>query len=126
MKPAPYWSICAVLCHLAACDTGPVSKNAVLQALAWGEYLESHARRAYGSISRPGIATAKAILRRIEKGDLPASFTARDIYRHNWSKLADREQVAEGLQLLVDYGHLREERVETSGRPATIYHVVKP
>jgi hypothetical protein len=37
--------------------------------------------------------------------------------------LADRDQVTAGLRLLVDYGWLIEDRLETGGRPATVYHI---
>lgn len=115
----------ALIIHLADEGIGPVTEKATLQALAWGAYLETHAHRAYGAISQPDVATAKAILSRVKKGDLPASFSSRDVWRPSWAKLSDSEQVANGLRLLVDYGHLREERKETAGRPSTTYHVTK-
>lgn len=111
----------ALIIHLADQGTGPVCENAVLNALSWGEYLETHAFRAYGAISQPDVAAAKAVLARIRKGDLPTSFSSRDVWRPGWAMLSAREQVAGALHLLVDYGWLREERLET-GRPATIYH----
>jgi putative DNA primase/helicase len=113
----------ALIIHLSNGNTGPVSAQATLQALAWSDYLKSHARRAYGAVSQPEVATAKAILRRINKGDLTAPFSSRDVWRPGWSMLSERSQVIEALQLLVDYGHLDEERVETRGRPATLYHL---
>jgi hypothetical protein len=114
----------ALILHLADGGTGPVTEQATLQALAWGDYLESHAKRAYGSVSQPETAAAKAILQRIRKGDLTDGFSTRDVLRPNWSMLDDRDQVADALRLLVDYGWLREERDnETGGRPATTYHV---
>ncbi|MFH0782522.1 MAG: DUF3987 domain-containing protein [Pseudomonadota bacterium] len=114
----------ALIIHLADGGSGPVGKMPTLKALAWGDYLETHARRAYGAISQPEVSTAKAILKRIKKGDLPASFSGRDVWRPGWAMLSDRDQVTAALQLLVDYDHLQVERKETGGRPATIYHVV--
>lgn len=115
----------ALIIHIADGGSGPVTEKATLQALAWGDYLETHARRAYGATSQPGVTTAKAILHRIKKGDLSASFSSRDVWRPGWAMLSDRDQVAEGLRLLVDYGHLREERNEkTGGAPATTFHAV--
>jgi len=115
----------ALIIHIADGGTGPVSETATLQALAWGEYLESHARRAYGSVSQPAVSTAKAILNRIKKGDLKTSFTSKDVWRPGWSGLSDREQVTAGLQLLEDYNHLDIEMVETAGRKKTLYHYNK-
>jgi len=114
----------ALILHLADNGTGPVSERATLQALAWAEYLETHARRAYGSVSMPEVATAKAILSRIRKGDLKREFSSRDVWRPGWAMLSDRDQVADGLRLLVDYDWLTTTtRTDTGGRPATIYTV---
>jgi putative DNA primase/helicase len=113
----------ALISHLADGGTGPVTESATLRALAWGEYLESHAKRVYGSGTQPDTDTAKAILARIRNGDLKSSFSSRDVWRNGWAKLADRDQVAAGLRLLVDYDWLFEDRLETGGRPATVYHV---
>lgn len=113
----------SLIFHLADYGTGPVSQKAMLKAVAWSDYLETHAFRAYGAISHPEVAAAKAVLARIRKGDLPTSFSSRDVWRPGWTMLSSRGQVSGALQLLVDYGWLREEHVETGGRPATIYHL---
>ncbi len=113
----------ALIIHLADYGKGPVTENAMLKALAWGEYLETHAQRAYGAISQPEVTTAKAIISRIRKGDLTTAFSSRDVWRHGWSKLSDSKHVARALQLLVDYDWLTVEYLETSGRPKTVYHV---
>jgi len=113
----------ALILHLSARATGPVSEAATMQAREWGEYLESHARRVYASVSQPESATAKKILARIRKCDLPQAFSSRDVWRNGWGGLSDREQVASALRLLVDYDYLSEERKETPGRTATIFHV---
>lgn len=114
----------ALTLHLASDDTGPVSERATLQALAWAEYLETHARRAYGSVSMPEVATAKAILSRIRKGDLKRDFSSREVWRPGWAMLTDSEQVGDALRLLVDYDWLTATtRTDTGGRPATIYTV---
>jgi putative DNA primase/helicase len=114
----------ALTLHLACNGTGPVSERATLQALAWAEYLETHARRAYGSVSMPEVATAKAILSRIRKGDLKREFSSREVWRPGWAMLTDSEQVADALRLLVDFDWLTTTtRTDTGGRPATIYTV---
>jgi putative DNA primase/helicase len=112
----------ALIIHLADGGTGPVSEDATLRALAWGEYLETHAERAYSSVSRQDVSTAKAILHRIKKGDLKTPFTSHAVWRPGWSKLSDRDQVMGGLRMLEDYNHIYTERVETGGRAKTLYH----
>jgi hypothetical protein len=115
----------ALILHLADDGKGPVTETALLKALAWSEYLMTHAQRAYGSISQPGIMVAKAILKRIKKGDLDSEFSSRDVYRPGWSKLSDKNQVMEGLKLLEDYEWIWSEQAQTNGRPKTIYHAYK-
>lgn len=39
--------------------SGPVGGRATLQALAWTEYLETHARRAYASVASPELTAPK-------------------------------------------------------------------
>src|SRR4029077_903411 len=60
----------ALINHLADGGAGPVSQDALLKALATAYYLESHARRVYGSGHEAELAAAKAILKHIRNGDL--------------------------------------------------------
>ena len=113
----------ALIIHLAEGSYGPVDEPAVLKALAWSEYLESHANRAYGSVSQPETVAAKAILLKVHQRKLGEQFSVREIQRNGWAGLSDRLIVQDGLQLLVDYDWLAEERKETGGRPTTIYTV---
>lgn len=111
----------ALLIHLADNGGGPVTLQATMQAVAWGDYLESHANRLYGSVVQPEVQAAKAILKKISKGELRPIFTARDIHRKGWAMLADREAIHAGLNTLVDHGYLCEETIETGGRPSISY-----
>src|SRR5215472_279472 len=97
----------ALINHIADGDqSGAVSQNALLRALAFGNYLEGHARRVYSSGSEAELAAAKAILKHIHCGDLKDGFTARDIQRAGWAHLTEREHIGLGLQLLVDLDYL--------------------
>jgi putative DNA primase/helicase len=111
----------ALILHLASGGVGPVSERATLQALAWAEYLETHARRAYASVTTSELTTAKAIIQRIRKGDLPQTFSRRDVWRPGWTMLSDRDQVADALLLLADLDWLWVTKQETNGRTATVY-----
>jgi hypothetical protein len=111
----------ALVCHLADGRTGPVVQSAVSRAIAWGEYLESHARRVYGSVTAVAGDTAHDILRKIWDGNLPPGFTARDIHQKEWSRLTIPDDVQAGLDLLVDYQWLVERQLKTGGRPKITY-----
>lgn len=113
----------ALILHLSNGDTGPVGSHAVLQALAWSEYLGTHARRLYASITAPEVATAKAILKKIRNGDLLTVFAGWQVWRPGWSGLTDKKSVYEALELLVDFGWIISRRKDTGGRPSVEYEV---
>ena len=114
----------ALINHLADEGAGPVSHRALLKALAAAYYLESHARRVYGSASESELAAAKAILKHIRSGDLQDGFTARDIHQRSWAHLTERDHVGLGLHLLEDHDFVRAEEPEKGprgGRPKVTY-----
>src|ERR1019366_7808852 len=113
----------ALINHLADGGVGSVGEAAILRALAFSEYLETHARRAYAAGTEAETATAKAIIAHIRKGDLPDGFTARDLSRNQWSGLDDLDQVKSGLDLLSDFDWLAPATIQTGGRPRTIYAI---
>jgi putative DNA primase/helicase len=102
---------------------GAIGEAALLRALAFAEYLETHARRAYGAATEAETASAKAILARIQRGELSDGFAARDIYRKQWAHLSDREQVQAGLDLLTDCDWLELRTIPTSGRTRATYAI---
>ena len=113
----------ALINHLADGGAGSISETAIIRALAFAKYLETHARRAYGAGSEAETATAKAILAKVRKGELSDGFSARDIYRRAWSNLSDREQVQAGLELLADLDWLAAKTVQTAGRARVVYSI---
>jgi putative DNA primase/helicase len=113
----------ALIDHLVDGGKGPVGMAALARAIGWAKYLETHARRAYGSATFAEAATARAIFAKIRSGDLKSEFSSRDVWRPQWSKLTDRNVVGAGLRLLVDYDHVFEAKTETAGRPAVVYTV---
>ena len=117
-------SALALVFHLADGHRGPVGFTATLRALPWSVYLESHARRGYGVAQHGEADTARRILERIEKGDLPrGGFGTRDVQRACCFGLADHKRVIAGLDLLVELGHLEACRAPTRGRVKTLYAV---
>lgn len=114
----------ALQCHIAGNSNGPVSIDALQMAMLWGDYLESHARRAYGSLSLDKACAARSIWRRVKRLELPTPFTARDIQRKNWSGLNRKDRVEAGLEALCDANWLASHKIppgSIGGRPSTIY-----
>jgi putative DNA primase/helicase len=116
----------ALMNRLADGGEGPVNRAALLRALAFASYLESHARRVYGAGSEAETAAAKNILAHIRRGDLKDGFSARDIQRRGWSNLTDRGQIQTGLDLLTDFDWIVPEHDKPAlGRP-TIRFKINP
>jgi putative DNA primase/helicase len=115
----------ALIFHLADCGKGDITKVPMLKAVLMGEYLRSHANRAYASGPEAETAAAKAILARIRKGDLQDGFTARDIHQKHWARLSDRQQIQAGLDLLCDLDWVASEQrsLQGAGRKTTQYRI---
>jgi uncharacterized protein DUF3987 len=112
--------------HLVEGRAGAVGCDSLDRALAAVEYVETHAKRVYGATEVVDIIAAEAIVAHIRKGDLQDGFTARDVHRHEWSRLTDIDHVRRGLDLLVEFDHLAVESSEKThygGRPKVSYRI---
>ena len=90
----------------------PVNRAQLERAIKFSDYLETHAARVYSSGALGSVEAAKLIHNRITKGDLRAGFSARDIYRSNWSGLTDKDLVNEAVELLADLDWIRQQPVD--------------
>jgi hypothetical protein len=119
----------ALILHVAdAPGQREVSEDTMLKALGWVQYLTPHARRVYHATEHPETGAAELLLSRLKRGDLPAAFTARDIYRKGWHGLSKSEGTRKACQTLFDYGWLIELRPkgDTGGRPSDTVYAVSP
>jgi putative DNA primase/helicase len=115
----------ALSSHVIDGGVGPVTIDATLRALALADYFESHARRLHASGRRVAVRGARMIIEKARSSALPELFTARDVYRHQWSGLSDKAAVADALDLLTAHGWLTEAQVGTGGRPSTLYSLTE-
>jgi uncharacterized protein DUF3987 len=116
----------ALITHIADRADGPVTQESLLKALAFAEYLETHARRLYGSQHEAELAAGKAILAHIRAGDLTDGFTCRDVQRHGWSNLSDQGHIRLGLNFLDDLDYLASAIAPVTkrgGRPKVTYAI---
>lgn len=117
----------ALLFHLVkVVDGAPsegVSEDAAKAAAGWCDFLETHARRIYQCVTQHGLSAARVLARRIQKRDLQSPFTARDVYRNEWSGLSSPEEVRAATEILEDLNWLRSESVMTAGRKKLQYHI---
>ena len=104
--------------------TGPVSHAAAARAVAWCTYLHGHARRLYASVTDVARVAAALLATKLTHGALPRPFTARDVYRNEWTGLTEGRVVQGALDCLADLGWLRLEAVRPSdgGRPSVRFH----
>ena len=112
----------ALLIHLVDGGIGPVTADAVRKALAWAGYLESHARRIYSIVTNPVTAAAKALVKRIMKGDVRDGFALRSVYRNAWAGL-DKQSSELAVELLVELGWFKEVEITTGGKPKIVYRI---
>lgn len=101
----------ALINHLCDGGRGAVCKVALVRAIAFSEYLESHARRIYSYATRPDIDAAKTLLKKLSMGKLATPFKARDIYRAGWTGLETPAKAQAAIALLLEYRHLSEELI---------------
>jgi len=113
----------ALIIHLTERREAPVELLALERAIAWAEYLESHARRIYAPAISPDVDAARLLARRIKAGDVGAAFALRDVYRQGWGGLSSRDEVAAAVAVLVDYDWLQTFEEATPGRSRTVYSV---
>jgi hypothetical protein len=57
--------------------------------VAWCAYLQGHARRLYASVTDQARVAAALLAAKLTHGRLPSPFTARDVYRNEWTGLAE-------------------------------------
>jgi len=94
----------ALIFHLIdGVDTGrrgPVSGAAAARAAAWCEYLAAHARRLYGAVTDAARVAAALLATRLAGGRLASPFTAREVYRQEWTGLTEPRVVLGALECL--------------------------
>lgn len=115
----------ALVCALADGEK-EVSRDSLLRALAWSDYLKTHAARAYTAGTRPATEGAAALLAKIKAGAVEDGFKPADVYLKGWSHLGTPDAVHAAVGMLCDLHHLR--RNETTpgtkgGRPSTTYQI---
>jgi hypothetical protein len=117
-SPKPIVGLALLIELLDGNTSGCVGDKATVQALAWAEYLESHARRVYSTGVSSATSAAKTILS--NKAKLPDVFTMRDVHRKGW-KGVTQDIVEDALDLLIDCNYLMATTTDMSanGRPTT-------
>jgi hypothetical protein len=112
----------ALLFHLADVGYGPIGKQSLLMALAWSDYLLSHAKRIY-HFCRGENDAVETLLTHIRNGNLPNPFHLRDAQRSEWSGLKGHDVVESAIQKLIDHNILQKHIYQTAGRSGVVYFI---
>lgn len=111
----------ALICHLANGGSGPVSLDALQQALAWGEYLTNHTERIYNLGLTHDVSSAKALVKKIQQGELDLPFTIRSVYRKGWTGLNSPKLAENAVELLEDLNIVQRQTLQTGGRSSEVF-----
>ncbi len=108
-----------------------IHEREFLRALAWGEYLRTHAERLYSAATRPETVGASSLLTKIATGKLidrdgviADHFTPRQIAVKSWAGLTSPDDVRKAADLLAEFDWLRRECTTpgpSGGRPSERY-----
>jgi putative DNA primase/helicase len=112
---------------------GIVGEQELVRALAWGDYLRSHAHRLYAAAVVPESAGARTLLAKIKAGKLADAdgvlldtFTPRQVAQKCWTGLGTADAVRRAADVLADWDYLRAELPPTGGaggRPSERYRI---
>ncbi|MBH1978591.1 MAG: DUF3987 domain-containing protein [Comamonadaceae bacterium] len=112
---------------------GVIHERELIRALAWGDYLRTHAERLYAAAVIPETAAARALLTKIKGGKLTDrdgviadNFTPRQIAVKGWAGLTTPDAVRKAADVLADYDWLRRDVVQSGaagGRPSDRYAI---
>lgn len=110
---------------------GAVGVPELMRALAWAEYLRTHAERIYSAATTPETTGAATLLKKIQIGKLADAdgvlldaFAPRDVAVKHWAGLSTPDAVRKAGDVLVDFGWLvKKMRPSTSGRASELFLV---
>jgi len=97
------------------------------RAIRMARYLESHARRIYGSGTDYHLLAAERLAREISMGTIEDGFSERDVYRKGWHYLDRPDMVRAACRELEEAGWIQRIPVEfTGGRPPSPAYTINP
>ncbi|WP_428657692.1 YfjI family protein [Runella sp.] len=104
-----------------------VSSDALQKAIKFAEYLESHAKRIYSTMSDSGQQAAYQLSKRIAEEKLTDGFTVRDIQQKGWHLLTNNNLINEAVETLISADWLTENKPDwTGGRPPASRYSINP
>ena len=105
---------------------GVIHETELMRALAWGDYLRTHAVRLYCAAVMPETTAAAALLVKLKAGKLQDGFKLKDVQQKGWAGLSTTEDVRKAASMLVVYDWLRIETGQVGvagGRPSETFKI---
>lgn len=115
-------SLVLILYLLSGSRNCYVDKISLQRAIKWAELLKSHAFRIYGQVLNISETTARLIAERLIKKELESEFTLRELKQKGWSGI-NEDTAEKGLESLQEAGWGSLLKIDTQGRPSTIFRV---
>jgi len=107
----------ALIFHLTGDGSeGEIPLVQAQRAAQFCAYLESHARRAYGSVASRPLKLAAMLGEKLRRGRLGNRFHVADVYLQGWAALDSAERAREAIKVLGDAGWVRPSHVVGVGR----------
>ncbi len=104
-----------------------ISREALQRAIAWGDYLSSHADRIYSLALDQVQSAISALSAKLKSGSLADGFSERDVYKSGWSHLKDAQTVHAACAELELDGWIRRIQAERgAGRPQSPSYNINP
>ena len=116
----------ALIDHLSIADANEVSVDSLKRAIAWSDYLKSHALRIYGIATDPDANTARLIGEKILSGKVASEFKVKDIRQKGWSGLTETVVIKSGLARLSEMNWVRlapNAQPSKGGRPSETFEI---
>ena len=104
-----------------------ISIKNLKMAIAWADYLLTHARRIYAMGNDFGLSAAESLSKKIRKGEVRSGFDERKIYRAGWANLGDKESVSAACKELEAAGWIRKRKLpRVPGRQKSPTYDINP
>ncbi len=108
-------------------SSGPISEKALRSALAYSQYLESHARRIYSLAIDPRYECAVQLSVKLLNKQLTDGFSVRDVRRKEWHLLTDMESIQAACNELEELDWiLRVQEPKSHGKGAKTIYLINP
>ena len=115
----------SLLYHLIDGHIGSVCSDCLNKAIAFSEYLKSHAERVYHSVQGMDNAPMLTLSIKLKNKELNDEFTLNDLIHKGWADLTNKSSAQNAINGLIAWNWLKEVEKKGVGRP-TFKYLINP